>query len=75
MKAAFHQTEPALQALDAAADQAISACGGDARQAVKALIVANDFLEPQLEGLRKQVSTYARGRLPGTREQRGDPDD
>ena len=76
MKAASHQTEPVLQDLDAAADQAISACGGDARQAVKALIVANDFLETQLEGLRKQVSTgYARGRLPGTREQRGDPDD
>jgi hypothetical protein len=26
-------------------DQVISACGGDAREAVKALIVANDFLE------------------------------
>src|SRR4051794_39264047 len=31
--------------LEAATDQAISACGGDARDAVKALIVANDFLE------------------------------
>jgi hypothetical protein len=29
--------------LEAAADQAIAACGGDARDAVKALIVANDF--------------------------------
>ena len=29
----------------AAADQAIAACGGDAREAVKALIVANQFLE------------------------------
>jgi hypothetical protein len=29
--------------LDAAADQAIAACGGDAREAVKALIVANEF--------------------------------
>jgi hypothetical protein len=28
--------------LDAAADQAIAACGGDAREVVKALIVAND---------------------------------
>jgi hypothetical protein len=28
--------------LDAAADQAIAACGGDAREAVKALIVANE---------------------------------
>jgi hypothetical protein len=31
--------------LEAAADQAIAACGGDAREAVKALIVANHFLE------------------------------
>jgi hypothetical protein len=30
--------------LEAAADQAIAACGGDAREAVKALIVANEFL-------------------------------
>lgn len=35
--------------LDAAADQAIAACGGDAREAVKALIVANEFLENELE--------------------------
>jgi hypothetical protein len=34
--------------LEAAADQAIAACGGDAREAVKALIVANDFLETQI---------------------------
>jgi hypothetical protein len=34
--------------LDAAADQAIAACGGDARDAVKALIVANEFLEAQI---------------------------
>jgi hypothetical protein len=31
--------------LEAAADQAIAACGGDAREAVKALIVANHYLE------------------------------
>jgi hypothetical protein len=34
--------------LEAAADQAIAACGGDAREAVKALIVANEFLEAEL---------------------------
>lgn len=37
------------EALAAAADQAIAACGGDAREAVKALIVANEFLEHELE--------------------------
>ena len=50
--------------LEAAADQAIAACGGDAREAVKALIVANHFLETELEKLRAAVSTgYARGSL------------
>jgi hypothetical protein len=50
--------------LEAAADQAIAACGGDAREAVKALIVANNFLETDLEKLRATVSMgYARGRL------------
>jgi len=50
--------------LQAAADQAIAACGGDAREAVKALIVANHFLETELEKLRASVSTgCARGRL------------
>lgn len=45
--------------LDAAADQAIAACGGDAREAVKAFIVANEFLENELA---TQVSRgYTRG--------------
>ena len=50
--------------LEAPADQAIATCGGDAREAVKALIVANHFLETELEKLRAAVSTgYARGKL------------
>jgi hypothetical protein len=43
--------------LDVAADQAIAACGGDAREAVKALIAALDFLEAQFEEMRTKVST------------------
>lgn len=35
--------------LDAAADQAIAAWGIDAREAVKALLVANKFLEREIE--------------------------
>jgi hypothetical protein len=47
--------------LEVAADQAIAACGDDAREAVKALIIANRLLE---EKLRASVSTgYARGQL------------
>jgi hypothetical protein len=57
--------------LDTAAHQAIEACGGDAREAVKALIVANDFLERQLEELRAKISKgYARGRLPPARDRK-----
>jgi hypothetical protein len=49
--------------LEAAVDQAIAACDGDAREAVKALIVANAFLETEIEKLRAAVSMgHARGR-------------
>jgi hypothetical protein len=50
--------------LDAAADQAIAACGGNTRDAVKALIVANEFLETEVCELMQAVShAYARGRF------------
>jgi hypothetical protein len=50
--------------IEAAADQAIAACGGDAREAVKALIVANYFLETDREKLNVAASMdYARGKL------------
>jgi hypothetical protein len=50
--------------LEAATDQAIAACGGTARDAVKALIVANEFLEAELKELKAAVSTgYARGKF------------
>jgi Cdc6-like AAA superfamily ATPase len=45
--------------LEAAADQAIAACGGDAREAVKALLIANEFLEQELET--KVSQGYIRG--------------
>jgi hypothetical protein len=48
--------------LEAATDQAIAACGGNARDAVKALIVANEFLEAEVKQLQAAVSNgYARG--------------
>ncbi len=50
--------------LEAAADQAIAACGGNTREAVKALIVANDFLETEVAELMRAVSqAYVRGRF------------
>jgi hypothetical protein len=48
----------------AATDEAIAACGGNARDAVKALIVANEFLEAQVRELQAAVSNgYARGKF------------
>jgi hypothetical protein len=35
---------------EAAVDQAIATCGGDIRGALKALIIANEFLEAELYG-------------------------
>jgi hypothetical protein len=50
--------------LEAAVDEAIAACGGDTRAAVRALIVANNFLESEMAELKKAVSyAYTRGRF------------
>jgi hypothetical protein len=50
--------------LETAADQAIAACGGDVRDALKALIVANEYLESEICELMQAVSrAYARGRF------------
>jgi hypothetical protein len=59
-------TEPAptnshseSERIDLAADQAIAACDGDLRWTIQVLILANEFLEAELE---KQVSHgYTRG--------------
>lgn len=58
-QAAASPLQSDAQALEAAADQAIAACGGDAREAVKALLIANEFLEREIE---ERVSRgYVRG--------------
>ena len=50
--------------LEAAVDQAIAACDGDKRSAIRALIVANNYLESEVAELMKAVSqAYARGRF------------
>jgi hypothetical protein len=63
-----HSAAPNPQAdadrLEAAADQAIAARGGDVRDALKALIVANEFLESEVCELMQAVShAYRRGRF------------
>lgn len=50
--------------LESAVDQAIAWCGGDLRSTVRALIVANEFLESEVNELMKAVSSaYVRGRF------------
>lgn len=50
--------------LEAAVDQAIAACGGDMRATIRALIVANEYLEAEAGELMKAVShAYTRGRF------------
>ena len=53
-------------------NQAIAACGGNAREAVKAMIVANEFLEPEVLRIdagcvaRLRAAQWRRSKMPGT---------
>ena len=50
--------------LEQAVAQAIAACGGDLRATIRALILANDYLEGEVGELMKAVSrAYVRGRF------------
>ena len=50
--------------LEEAVAEAIAACGGDLRATIRALIVANNFLETEVTELMKAVShAYVRGRF------------
>jgi hypothetical protein len=52
------------QELEEAVNQAIAACGGDLRATIRALIVANDYLETEVGELMKAVSrAHVRGRF------------
>jgi hypothetical protein len=52
------------EGLESAVDQAIAACGGDTRSTVRALIVANEYLESEVGELMKAIShAYTRGRF------------
>jgi len=55
---------PVPDELEVATDQAIAACGGNLRETIKALIVANDYLESEVAELMKAVSkAFVRGRF------------
>jgi hypothetical protein len=50
--------------LEAEVDEAIRMCGGDVRTALLATLVANAYLDAEVERLAEAVSTgFARGRM------------
>ena len=61
------ESQPSAQdadELETAIDQAIAACGGDLRATIRALIVANNYLESEVGELMKAVShAHVRGRF------------
>jgi hypothetical protein len=64
MSASSPANAEADNGLEAAVDQAIAACGGDMRSTIRALLVANEFLEAEAGELMKAVShAYTRGRF------------
>ena len=57
------QLDPADQ-LEIEVQEAIDLCGGDARAALRATLIANAFLQSEVERLAATVSTgFARGRV------------
>ena len=55
---------PKADDLESAVDMAIAACDGDARDAVRALVIANSFLMEEIERLRSLISPgFVRGKL------------
>ena len=64
MSSASQSNAQDADGLEAAVDQAIAACDGDMRSAIRALIVANEFLESEVTELMKAVShAFIRGRF------------
>jgi len=54
--------------LEAEVNEAIATCGGDVRAALRATLIANAYLETEIERLTEATSTgFARGRLPPQR--------
>jgi hypothetical protein len=57
-------SEPEVNAAALVEVEAIAACGGDARAALRATLVANAYLEAEVERLTEAISIgFARGRV------------
>jgi hypothetical protein len=67
MNAAARSSESEAEvaaSLEAEIDEAIATCGGDVRAALRATLIANAYLETELERLTEAISTgFARGRM------------
>jgi hypothetical protein len=64
MSSESQSNEQGADELEATVDQAITACGGDLRVTIRALIIANNYLELEVSELNKAVShAYVRGRF------------
>jgi hypothetical protein len=64
MSSASQANAQGADEFEAAIDQAIAACDGDMRATIRALIVANNYLESEVSELMKAVShAYVRGRF------------
>jgi hypothetical protein len=49
---------------EAEVDEAIATCGGDVRSTLRATLIANAYLETEIERLTEAISTgFARGRM------------
>ena len=61
----FKKSEAETAALvEAEVDEAIATCGGDVRAALRATLIANTYLEAEIERLTEAISTgFARGRM------------
>ncbi|GAB4072790.1 hypothetical protein KHC28_00850 [Ancylobacter sonchi] len=56
--------QPPFAITDADVDDAIAACGGDARETVRTLLIAGQFMEAALYAAEQEASWgYVRGRL------------
>ena len=51
-------TQKDIDRYDRAVDSAIATCGGDLRGALKALIIANEYLEEELRQVLDEVSKH-----------------
>ena len=61
---AANEAEMAVPDFEAEVEEAIALCGGDPRAALKATLVANFYLETELEKVLEMVSAgYGRGQV------------